>query len=93
LVIITLNLNHILLRKRIYAPIYAHCVEKYAKEAWEKLREVYAKELGNMALIDGDGYDYLELKMTLEDVMLDPSKKMGHAFVLAMMLENNRVWL
>ena len=33
-----------------------------------------------------DGYDYVGKRMTLNDVINDPRLKMGHAFVLAMLL-------
>lgn len=37
-------------------------------------------------LWDFDGYNHERLGMTLDDVMDNPKLKMGHAFVLKMML-------
>ena len=72
-------------RRRIYAPVYSQVVLK--TEAFEKLLRMY--ESGEpFALLDFDGYDYLAMGRTLVDVMNDPHRKMGHAFVLAMLLEN-----
>lgn len=41
---------------------------------------------------DFDGYDHKSLGMTLEQVFYNTNEKMGHGFVLAMMLQNNRIW-
>jgi hypothetical protein len=40
-------------------------------------------------LLDFDGYNYIELGMSLDDVINNSNKKMGHAFVLALMLKQN----
>jgi len=45
------------------------------------------KQYKDIVLWDFDGYDYHNAKMTMNDVINCPTKKMGHAFVLAMMLE------
>jgi hypothetical protein len=42
--------------------------------------------------MDFDAYDHKYEKLTYEQVINDPTRKMGHAFVLAMMLDNERVW-
>jgi len=82
------KLGYIEARKKIYAPLYAQCVEKYAEDSLEKLRDLYEKGK-TVVLLDFDGYsNYTNLK----DVINDPKKKMGHAFVLAMMVLNQRVW-
>lgn len=82
------KLDYIEARKRIYAPIYAQGVLK--TKAFQQLLEIY--ESGEtFALLDYDGYDYLSMNMTLTDVMKNPNKKMGHAFVLAMLLQNPRL--
>ncbi len=39
-----------------------------------------------------DGYDYHKLGMSLEDVLNNPKRKMGHAFVIAMILANDLCW-
>lgn len=78
------RLDYIAARKKIYIPLYKQAVKK--SSAYQKLLELYKKEK-NIVLFDFDGYDYLSEGKTLKDVVNDPSKKMGHAFVLAMMLE------
>jgi hypothetical protein len=71
-------------RARIYIPLYAGLVRR--TEAFAKLKEMYnTKE--KVALWDFDGYRHEELGMTLLDVLTCPRKKMGHAFVLLMMLK------
>lgn len=79
------RLDYISARKKIYIPLYANAVKK--TEAFKQLKALY-EEKGNLVLFDFDGYDYLGLGKTLEDVIEDPSRKMGHAFVLALLLEN-----
>ena len=44
------------------------------------------RERGELVLWDFDGYDHHELGMDLKEVLNDPERKMGHAFVLAMIL-------
>jgi hypothetical protein len=79
------RLNYIEARKKIYIPIYSKAVVE--SEAFTKLKQKYVDNNKNIALWDFDGYDHVKLGMTLEQVLNDPSRKMGHAFVLAMMLE------
>lgn len=78
------KLGYIEARKTIYMPLYAKAVAN--TEAFRALKELYLKE-GTVTLWDFDGYDYLSLGMTLEEVLNEPTRKMGHAFVLAMLLE------
>ena len=77
------RLDYITARKRIYARIYAELVAETA--SYDMLQGVI--EVGRpLVLLDFDAYDHAALGMTLKDVINDPSRKMGHAFVLAMML-------
>lgn len=72
-------------RRAIYAPVYAKAVVN--TPAFEQLLDLY--ESGeSFVLLDFDGYDHLALGMNLRDVLYEEKKKMGHAFVLAMLLEN-----
>ena len=85
------KLGYIEARFRIYAPLYAYCVRKHASVAYGKLSKLYAE--GNyIALLDFDGYDYIYNGVGLEDIMYNEEEKMGHAFVLAMMLMGECVW-
>lgn len=78
------KLGYIEARKKIYLPLY--WISAHDTYAFRYLCELYAKR-GKITLWDFDGYDYLKLGMSLEDVLNDPKRKMGHAFVLAMMLQ------
>ncbi len=82
------TLGYLEARRQIYCPIYAQCVEKYASDSLENLRKLYS-EGKFIALIDFDGYAKYD---NLKDVLNDPKKRMGHAFVLAMMVLNQRHW-
>lgn len=76
-------LGYIDARKRIYAPLYAEAVIK--TDGWKRLKEIYENEK-TLILRDYDAYEYEKLGMNLSQVLNLPSKKMGHAFVLAMLL-------
>ncbi len=81
------RLGYIEARKQIYAVEYSSNVRW--TNGYQKLMDTYAeccqtnKEL---ILLDFDAYDHIVLKMSLIDVINNPSRKMGHAFVLIMML-------
>jgi hypothetical protein len=77
------KLGYVEARKQIYLPVYAKAV--VSSNAFLNLKKVYEQN-GEVTLWDFDGYDYLSLKMSLSDVLNNPKRKMGHAFVLAMLL-------
>lgn len=81
------RLGYVDARKTIYGPLYAEAVQK--TEGWKKLKAQW-KEIkkagGILTLLDYDAYDHNLLHMTLTDVLNHPTRKMGHAFVLAMLL-------
>lgn len=79
------KLGYIEARKQIYIPLYQQAVKD--TEVFKKLKELYQTN-GSITLFDYDGYDYLKLGYDLNDVLHDASRKMGHGFVLAMMLQN-----
>jgi hypothetical protein len=81
--------SYIEARKKIYAPLYAKAVEKTA--AFATLRELYDSG-EEIWLWDFDGYNHRTYNLSYEEVLNNEKKKMGHAFVLAMMLENQRIW-
>ncbi|CAF0988114.1 unnamed protein product [Rotaria magnacalcarata] len=94
------QLSYIEARKTIYAPLYAKYVEQ--TDAYRKLNEIYIKYCCGdqndkhkkpMGLLDFDGWDHLGQDYTLEQVINMEKPKMGHAFVLAGLLENNLFWL
>jgi hypothetical protein len=78
------KLSYVEARKTIYIPLYSRAVRN--TELFSKLREC-VKTYDHVYLWDFDGYDYGRLGITLEQVKNDSKRKMGHAFVLAMMLE------
>lgn len=87
------KLGYIEARMKVYAPLYAAAVESNpkARQALQCLKDLY--ESGeNIALFDFDGYNYIHNHVTLESVMYNKKRKMGHAFVLAMMITGDRVW-
>lgn len=77
------HLDYVEARMRIYIPLYGNAVRKTT--AFKKLQEVYDMN-NDITLWDFDGYDYIKLGHSLEQVSKDPNRKMGHAFVLAMLL-------
>jgi len=82
-------LSYIDARKKIYAPLYAAAVIK--TEAFYRLSEL-SKTCDQLYLFDFDGYDYVAQRKTLQQVIDDPQKKMGHAFVLTMLLQRDLCW-
>lgn len=76
------RLSYIDARKQIYCPLYAKCVVE--TQAYKRLENLF--RFGDIHLKDFDGYDHHKLGMTLEDVLNCEDKKMGHAFVIAMLL-------
>lgn len=79
------NLSYIEARKELYIPFYSKAVKN--TEAFKKLEDLFFTEKQDIYLMDFDGYNHKALGMTYEDVINCETKKMGHAFVLAMMLE------
>lgn len=73
-------------RKKIYVPLYVRAVQ--SRLGWELLKEMYQTH-EYLVLRDYDGYDYISRNMTLTDVLNNPKMKMGHAFVLAMLLQGD----
>lgn len=77
------RMSYVEARKAIYVPLYAKSVIQ--TEAYAKLRALYKKR-GEIHLWDFDGYNHIKLGMSFKDVINDPNRKMGHAFVLANLL-------
>jgi hypothetical protein len=76
-------LGYVEARKRIYVPLYACAVGVTGMLDW--LNGWAAR--GDLTLQDYDAYNHHALGMSLGDVLNDPSRKMGHGFVLAMLIE------
>lgn len=83
------KLGYIEARKRIYAPLYEEAVRRTV--GFEMLTRLLCESsTKEIVLRDYDGYDYRKLGMSLTDVLNNPNKKMGHAFVLAAILSNDK---
>lgn len=79
------QLDYIDARKEIYVPLYYQAVNKYLSEELDELAEIARSE--DITIRDFDAYDHQALGYTLDDVVNDPRRRMGHGFVLAMMIE------
>ena len=86
------RLDYISARKKIYIPLYRDAVKDTF--AFKILKEKYLnfKELNrDLYLVDYDGYMHRKttklMNVSYYDVLFNEKRKMGHAFVLAMMLE------
>lgn len=81
------RLGYIDARKRIYGPLYAEAVQR--TQGWQILLEEYEKA-DNLWLRDWDGWLMERHGMTsLTDVLNNPGRIMGHAFVLQMLLTDD----
>lgn len=77
-------LSYVEARKRVYFPLYRDAVLRSGGYAWLKER---ADRCDELLLVDFDGYRHRDLGMSLSDVINSEKHRMGHAFVLAAMLE------
>ena len=77
------RLGYIEARQQIYTAIYAELVRP--TESYKLLEQIF-KSGEDIVLRDYDAYDHIKLNMSLMEVLNNPNRKMGHAFVLIMML-------
>lgn len=77
------KLDYVEARKKIYIPLYSEAVRK--TEAWKKLKDLY-EEKKSIFLVDFDSYN-LSYGIDYWALWNNPNIKVGHAYVLAMMLE------
>lgn len=77
------QLDYVTARKQVYALYYFSNVIKTI--AYTRLKSYYDAGT-NLILLDYDAYDHQKLGLTLHDVINNPDKKCGHAFILAMIL-------
>jgi hypothetical protein len=80
------RMDYITARSEIYIPLYTRSVIKTG--AWQRLVELHQTGK-DFYLWDFDGYDHRAQGMNLYQVLMCETRKMGHAFVLAMMLEES----
>jgi len=79
------RLGYIAARWQDYIPLYVQAVRFYQLNLLIALKQ-HASQ-GDIVIRDFDAYDHRALGYTWEDVIADPDRKMGHGFVLAMMLD------
>jgi hypothetical protein len=73
------KLDYISARKKIYIPAYKSlvlCTKSYA------LLYKWVMEGKDIVLRDFDGYDHVKMGMSLQDVIENPKRVMGHSFIL-----------
>lgn len=80
------RMDYLTARKEVYLPLYRQAVVR--TEAWKTLKDLSA-EIPELWLWDFDGYDHKKLGMSFHDVLDCPERKMGHAFILAGLLEGD----
>jgi hypothetical protein len=80
-------LGYIAARKLIYIPLYASMIGSYRMQELVQLWRLAHASNYDLTLHDYDAYDHRKLGMTWIDVVNCETRKMGHGFVLAMMLE------
>jgi len=78
------KLGYIEARKAIYMPLYSFAVQR--TYAFKKLKQMH-EEGQDLYLWDFDGYDHKGLGMSYDDVINNPHKSLGHAFVIGMLIE------
>jgi hypothetical protein len=79
------QLDYVTARKRIYIPLYVQAVRFHRLDLFLALCELARN--ADFALTDFDAYDHRALGYSWDAVINDPGRKMGHGFVLAMMIE------
>lgn len=79
------KLDYVMARKRIYIPLYANAVQK--TQAWQELKNLY-NSTESIYLWDFDAHNLTPGNFDYWELWNNPNIKVGHAYVLAMMLEN-----
>ena len=86
-------INYVEARMTIYCPLYAEAVTK--TNAWSKLTNLYSKAQKSnvvLAIFDFDGHNSIETFDSFDKLIYNNTMKLGHGFVLAMLLANQRPW-
>jgi hypothetical protein len=71
-------------RKKIYIPLYQESVQK--RKAWQELKNLY-EFARPIYLVDFDAHNLAPDTFDYWELWNNPNIKVGHAYVLAMMLE------
>jgi hypothetical protein len=80
--------DYIAVRKILYIPVYAWLVKH--TESFFKIRNWF-RNGRDIVLRDFDGYDHESMGMTLKDVVENQKRPMGHAFVIKMILKEEKI--
>lgn len=88
------RLGYVEARLLVYIPGYVEGLlrDPEARKAFQALSRLYQTcraQKKALALFDFDGYDHVRAGKGLAEVMANPDRKMGHAFVLAGLLEGS----
>jgi hypothetical protein len=78
------KLTYVEARKRIYIPLYSTAARN--TDAFKKLKQIYESEK-DIWLWDFDAYNLTPGTFKYQDLIDNENSKLGHAYVLAMMLE------
>lgn len=78
------HLNYIDARRHIYIPLYRDIV--LLSPYWQRLKDFYARHNRDIILLDYDIYKG-KYRGNYNSMISDEDSKLGHAYVLAMMLE------
>jgi hypothetical protein len=79
------KMDYVRARKIIYAHHYGFLIQN--TPSFAMLKNLH--DAGNLIVLrDFDGYDHIRMNMSLIDVINNPNRSMGHAFVIAMVLQN-----
>ena len=79
-------LDYIESREQIYIPLYSGAVMR--TEGFKELKRLY--DAGEkLCLLDYDAYDHQALKYSMQDIISDPKRILGHSFVLKGLLEGS----
>lgn len=78
------KLSYIEARKKIYIPLYSQAVKE--TDAFKKLKEIYEKN-EDICLWDFDSHGLTPGTFDYWDLWNNPNIKVGHSYVLAMLLE------
>jgi hypothetical protein len=79
------KLDYIEARKKIYIPLYARAIEN--TEAFLKLKALYLLVDKDLYLQDFDAHNLVPGTFDYNELVNNPNIKVGHAYVLAMLLE------
>jgi hypothetical protein len=78
------KLDYVAARRKIYIPLYARAVHEYAYPQFKRLQSIAV--YSDLTIHDYDAYNHYKLNMSWSDVVNCTERKMGHGFVLALML-------